>query len=61
MENLEDKWKQLPLIEMEGEEITVSEHLIEEEINRGDNILAGKLLVEKTINRDIIRTTMSKA
>lgn len=54
MENLEDKWKQLTLIEVEGEEITVNEHLIEEEINRGDNILAGKLLVERIVNRDII-------
>lgn len=61
METLEDKWKHFTLTELEGEEIFVNEQLIAKEIKRGENSIVEKLLVERKVNREIIRSTMSKA
>lgn len=58
---LEDKWKDFKLTETEEEEIKVNETLLADETKRGEFCLIGKLVADKIINKEVIRTTMSKA
>lgn len=61
MDTLEDKWKYLTLIEVEGEEITINEQEIAAEIKIGENSIIGRVLIERSVNKDVSRNEMLRA
>lgn len=60
-EGLEDRWKQLCLSSKEESDIIVQEDVLLEEIKKGDNSVLEKLYVDRSISREVLRTTMAKA
>lgn len=60
MESLESRWQRLPLSTEEDNEIVVTHEQLTEEIKKGENSLIGKLHVERTIGKEIVRKTMGK-
>lgn len=61
MDNLKDRWQHLTLTEVEGDEVNVDEQKLGEEAKRGELSIVGKVMVERTINREVIRSIMAKA
>lgn len=51
----------LTLTEVEGEEVQVNEQRIVEEAKRGKLRVVGKLTVERTVSKEVIKSTMAKA
>lgn len=59
IENLENLWQNPILTEVEGEEVGINEQKLAEEVKR-ELSLVGKLTVERTSNKEVIRSKMSK-
>lgn len=60
MENLEEKWWQLKLTDIESNEILIEEDFVQEEIKKEVNSLVRKLHSERFINKEVLKNTMVK-
>lgn len=51
----------MSLIELEGKEILINDdHFVDAEVKKGNFCLVGNLHVERIINKNVVKTTMSK-
>lgn len=60
MEKLQDRWKNLILIEVEDEEVNINEQLLAKEVKKEELSIVEKLLVERIVNKEVLRSTMAK-
>lgn len=60
IEGLEEKLKQLKLLEAEGNEILINEDLLMEKLQLGNKSLVGKLHSEHILNKKILWSTLHK-
>ncbi|XP_040994343.1 uncharacterized protein LOC121240886 [Juglans microcarpa x Juglans regia] len=60
MEDLEDMWAQMKLIEEEMGTIDLNEEESEVVLKKGEKCLIGKVCLERVISKSIISTTMAK-
>lgn len=60
MESLEKRWEHLRLTSDENNEIVVEDEILLKGIKKGKNSIIGKLHVDLSIGKDIIRNTMMK-
>lgn len=60
MEDLEEKWKKLRLLEEEVSDIVIEENVSEELRYKEQRSLVGKVLSSRTISREALETTMAK-
>ncbi|KAF5454944.1 hypothetical protein F2P56_024573 [Juglans regia] len=60
MEEMETKWERLQLTEEEDQEVVVGDDILDELSEKGDRSLVGRVMVERSIGRGVIETTMAK-
>lgn len=60
IEKLKDRWKNLTFTEVEDEDVIVNEQWLDEEIQKGKLSLVGRLFVERSVNKEVLRSTMAK-
>lgn len=60
MEDLEDKWEQLRLMEEENSVIELGIEHLGKVTAEGERSLVGKLQSNRKISKDVIRSTMAK-
>lgn len=60
MERLKERWKHFHLTEIEEEEVTVNEQNIVHEEKKGEFSLVSKLVADRNVSEEVIRSTMSK-